>query len=64
MQGWGAPVPQRPLTCPALPSVSRPHWAARNAALPTYCPRPSPAQKAAMWASTPRASVATTRTPI
>ncbi|KAI2588644.1 ribonucleoprotein, PTB binding 1 [Homo sapiens] len=63
MQGWEAPAPQRPLTRPALPSVSRPHWAARNAALPTCCPRPSPAQKAAMWASTPRASAATTRTP-
>uniref|UniRef100_A0A8C8UHH8 Ribonucleoprotein PTB-binding 1 n=1 Tax=Peromyscus maniculatus bairdii TaxID=230844 RepID=A0A8C8UHH8_PERMB len=62
-QGWGALAPGRPLTQPPLPSVSRPHWAARNAVFPTCCPRLSPAQRAATWASTPRASAATTRTP-
>jgi hypothetical protein len=62
-QGWGAMAPAWPLTRPPLPSVSRPHWAARNAALPTCCPRQSPAQRAATWVSTPRASVATTQTP-
>uniref|UniRef100_A0A8C9A0L8 Ribonucleoprotein PTB-binding 1 n=1 Tax=Prolemur simus TaxID=1328070 RepID=A0A8C9A0L8_PROSS len=63
MQGWGALILGQPLTHRPLPSVPRPHWAARNAALPTCCPRLSPAPKAAMWASTPRASVGTTRTP-
>uniref|UniRef100_A0A5F9CAY6 Ribonucleoprotein PTB-binding 1 n=1 Tax=Oryctolagus cuniculus TaxID=9986 RepID=A0A5F9CAY6_RABIT len=62
-RGWGAPALGRPLTRLPLPSVSRPHWAARNAALPTCCPRPSPARRGATWASTPRASAATTRTP-
>uniref|UniRef100_A0ABI7ZAJ7 RRM domain-containing protein n=1 Tax=Felis catus TaxID=9685 RepID=A0ABI7ZAJ7_FELCA len=61
--GWGAVAPRWPLTCHPLPSVSRLRWVARNAALPTCCPRPSPVQKAATSASTPRASAATTQTP-
>ena len=51
------------LTHQPFPSVSRPHWVDRNAASPTCCPHLSPAQKAAMWASTPRALVATTQIP-
>uniref|UniRef100_A0A8C6CL88 Ribonucleoprotein PTB-binding 1 n=1 Tax=Moschus moschiferus TaxID=68415 RepID=A0A8C6CL88_MOSMO len=64
-QGWGGVAPRWPLTHQPFPfpSVSRPHWVDRNAASPTCCPHPSPAQKAAMWASTPRALVATTQIP-
>uniref|UniRef100_A0A8C6QE02 Ribonucleoprotein PTB-binding 1 n=1 Tax=Nannospalax galili TaxID=1026970 RepID=A0A8C6QE02_NANGA len=62
-QGWGALTPGRPLTRLPLLSVSRPHWEARSAALPTCCPRPSPARRVATWASTRKASVATTQTP-
>ena len=62
-QGWGVVAPGWPLTHQPFPSVSRPHWVDRNAASPTCCPHLSPAQKAAMWASTPRALVATTQIP-
>uniref|UniRef100_A0A8U7P3C7 Ribonucleoprotein PTB-binding 1 n=1 Tax=Corvus moneduloides TaxID=1196302 RepID=A0A8U7P3C7_CORMO len=60
--------PQNPPNPPKSPQnpllfLRRPRWAPKNAAFPTCCRRPSPAPRAATWASTRRASVATTPTP-
>uniref|UniRef100_A0A8D2DKX2 Ribonucleoprotein PTB-binding 1 n=1 Tax=Sciurus vulgaris TaxID=55149 RepID=A0A8D2DKX2_SCIVU len=60
---WEVPALGQPLIWSPLPFVSRPHWAARNAALLTCSPHLSPVQRVAMWANTPRALVATTQIP-